>query len=44
MMKNELEKALELVDCELKKSGISRREAFKVAGLGSAAYLMGGGS
>ena len=43
-MKNELEKALELVDCELKKSGISRREAFKVAGLGSAAYLMGGGS
>ena len=29
MMKNELEKALELVDCELKKSGISRREAFK---------------
>ncbi|MBY0540388.1 MAG: NAD(P)/FAD-dependent oxidoreductase [Campylobacterales bacterium] len=44
MMKNELEKALELVDCELKKSGISRREAFKVAGLGSAVYLMGGGS
>lgn len=44
MIKNELEKALELVDCELKKSGISRREAFKVAGLGSAAYLMGGGS
>ena len=43
-MKNELEKALELVDCELKKSGISRREAFKLAGLGSAAYLMGGGS
>ena len=43
-MKNELEKALELVDCELKKSGISRREVFKVAGLGSAAYLMGGGS
>ena len=43
MAKNELEKALELVDCEIKKAGISRREAFKLAGLGSAAYLMGGG-
>lgn len=42
MAKNELDKALELVDSELKKSGISRREAFKLAGLGSAAYLMGG--
>ena len=42
MAKNELEKALELVDSEIKKSGISRREAFKLAGLGSAAYLMGG--
>ena len=42
MAKNELEKALELVDCEIKKAGISRREAFKLAGLGSAAYLMGG--
>ncbi len=42
MAKNELDKALELVDCEIKKAGISRREAFKLAGLGSAAYLMGG--
>jgi len=42
MIKNELDNALELVDLELKKSGISRREAFKLAGLGSAAYLMGG--
>ena len=41
MAKNELDKALELVDCEIKKAGISRREAFKLAGLGSAAYLMG---
>lgn len=44
MVKNELDKALELVDCEIKKSGISRREAFKLAGMGSAAYLFGGGS
>ena len=44
MIKNELDKALELVDCEIKKAGISRREAFRLAGLGSAAYLMGGGS
>ena len=42
MAKNELDKALELVDSEIKKSGISRREAFKLAGLGSAAYLVGG--
>ena len=41
MAKNELDKALELVDSEIKKAGISRREAFKLAGLGSAAYLMG---
>lgn len=44
MRKNELDKALELVDSEIKKAGISRREAFKLAGLGSAAYLMGGSS
>ncbi|MAD41176.1 MAG: sulfide:quinone reductase [Arcobacter sp.] len=42
MAKNELDEALELVDSEIKKIGISRREAFKLAGLGSAAYLMGG--
>ena len=44
MRKNELDEALELVDSEIKKAGISRREAFKLAGLGSAAYLMGGSS
>jgi sulfide:quinone oxidoreductase len=44
MAKNELDEALELVDSEIKKIGISRREAFKLAGLGSAAYLMGGSS
>ena len=42
MSKNELDEALDLVDAELKKAGISRREAFKLAGLGTAAYLMGG--
>ena len=42
MAKNELDKALEIVDSEIRKSGLSRREAFKLAGLGSAAYLMGG--
>lgn len=42
MAKNELDNALELVDSELKKAGISRREAFKLAGLGTAAYLVGG--
>ena len=41
MAKNELDKALELVDSEIKKAGISRREAFKLAGLGTAAYLVG---
>lgn len=41
MARNELDDALELVDSEIKKIGISRREAFKLAGLGSAAYLMG---
>jgi sulfide:quinone oxidoreductase len=42
MAKNELDEALDLIDAELKKAGISRREAFKLAGLGTAAYLMGG--
>ena len=42
MAKNELDKALELVDCEIKKAGISRRDAFKLAGLGTATYLAGG--
>ena len=42
MSKNELDNALELIDNELKKSGISRRDAFKLAGLGTAGFLMGG--
>ena len=41
MIRNELDEALELVDSEVKKVGLTRREAFKLAGLGSAAYLMG---
>ena len=41
MSKNELDEALEIIDSEIKKSGISRREAFKLAGLGSAAYMLG---
>jgi sulfide:quinone oxidoreductase len=41
MMNEEFNKAMEIVDSELKKEGISRRDAFKMAGLGSAAFLMG---
>ena len=37
----ELKKALDILDAELKKKGISRRDAFKLAGLGSASFLMG---
>ena len=37
----ELKKALDFLDHELKKKGISRRDAFKIAGLGSASFLMG---
>ena len=42
MNKDELKKALEIVDAEIKKAGISRREAFKLAGLGGATFLAGG--
>jgi len=42
MKKDELKKALEIVDNEIKKAGISRRDAFKLAGLGGAAFLAGG--
>jgi sulfide:quinone oxidoreductase len=42
MMNKELKDSLEILDSELKKQGLSRRDAFKVAGLGSAAFLMGG--
>lgn len=40
MSKKEFDEALELIDQEIKKSGISRRDAFKLAGLGSAAFLL----
>ena len=42
MKNDEMKKALEVVDSELKKAGISRRDAFKLAGLGGAAFLAGG--
>lgn len=42
MNKNELKKAIEIVNSEIKKAGISRRDAFKLAGLGGVAYLAGG--
>ncbi len=41
MQNEELKKAFDIVDAQLKEKGISRRDAFKVAGLGSAAFLMG---
>ena len=42
MMDNkELDHALKMLDSELKKQGISRRDAIKMAGLGSAAFMMG---
>lgn len=40
-MNNELKKSLDILDSELKKQGISRRDALKMAGLGSAAFMMG---
>ena len=40
MSKKEFDEALKLIDQEIKKSGISRRDAFKLAGLGSAAFLL----
>lgn len=42
MRNSEMKKALEIVDSELKKAGISRRDAFKLAGLGSVAFLAAG--
>src|SRR5574344_2030282 len=42
MDKNELKIAIETVDAEIKKAGISRREAYKLAGLGGAAFLADG--
>ncbi len=41
-MNKDLKDSLELLDTELKKQGLSRRDALKVAGLGSAAFLLGG--
>ena len=40
----DLKKALDILDAELKKKGISRRDAFKLAGLGSASFLLGNGT
>lgn len=42
MSKNELDKALELIDDKVKKVGISRRDALKLAGLSSALALASG--
>jgi sulfide:quinone oxidoreductase len=42
MDNRELDQALEIIDSELQKEGLSRRDAFKMAGLGSAALMMGG--
>ncbi len=39
-MNKELHNSLEILDRELKKQGISRRDALKLAGLGSCAFLM----
>lgn len=41
MAKNELDKALEIFDNEIKKAGISRRDAFKLLGIGTASAFMG---
>ncbi len=41
MQNNELKKALEIVDAQLKEKGISRRDALKVLGLSSATFLVG---
>lgn len=40
MSKKELNEALDIVDAEIKKSGLSRRDALKLAGLGSATFLL----
>ncbi|PLY10119.1 MAG: sulfide:quinone reductase [Arcobacter sp.] len=39
-MNEELKNSLEVLDRELKKQGLSRRDALKLAGLSSAAFLM----
>ncbi|MGM0519128.1 MAG: NAD(P)/FAD-dependent oxidoreductase [Campylobacterota bacterium] len=40
MSKKELNEALDIVDEQIKKSGLSRRDALKLAGLGSATFLL----
>ncbi len=40
MIHKGLSDSLEILDFELKKQGISRRDAFKLAGLGSATFLL----
>lgn len=44
MMNEEFNKAMDVLDSELKKKGISRRDALKVAGLGSASFMLGNGT
>lgn len=40
--KQELDQALEMIDQAIKDTGLSRRDAFKIAGLSGAAFLAGG--
>ncbi len=41
MKNDEIKKALDIINQELKEKGISRRDALKIAGIGSASFLMG---
>ncbi len=41
MKNDEIKKALDIINQELKDKGISRRDAIKLAGLGSASFLLG---
>ncbi len=44
MEHKELDRMVEIIDHEIKKQGISRRDAMKMAAAGSAAFMMGGTS
>ncbi len=44
MNNEEIKKVLDIVDEQLKKEGISRRDAFKMMGLGTTGLLAGGGT
>jgi sulfide:quinone oxidoreductase len=41
MKNDEIKQALDIINNELKEKGISRRDAIKLAGLGSASFLLG---